>query len=133
MPDLCKLPEVSDSTLMCTPWLLAGLGLMGLNAYVPQLSLVSSFWYSFRAAISVIHWAAFWWFVSSGWKLNLVSLAPLSYKQQYTATTFLLSGSSLPYLATTVCALDPEFYHPHHLTLLQATHLLHLKAGSYHL
>ncbi|KAJ9063474.1 hypothetical protein DSO57_1000061 [Entomophthora muscae] len=62
-----------------TPWLLTGLILMGLNAYFPQLSPVSSLWSPLRAAIPVAHWMASWWFVAPGWELNLVSLAPLSH------------------------------------------------------
>ncbi|KAJ9062822.1 hypothetical protein DSO57_1006599 [Entomophthora muscae] len=62
-----------------TPWLLTGLVLMGLNAYFPQLSPVSSLWSLLRAAIPVLHWAASWWFISPGWEPNLVSLAPLSH------------------------------------------------------
>ncbi|KAJ9055465.1 hypothetical protein DSO57_1003545 [Entomophthora muscae] len=61
-----------------TPWLLTGLILMGLNAYFPQLSPVSSLWSPLQAAIPVAHWMASWWFVAPGWEPNLVSLAPLS-------------------------------------------------------
>ncbi|KAJ9082777.1 hypothetical protein DSO57_1001306 [Entomophthora muscae] len=64
----------------CTPWLLIGLALMGLNVYFPQLSPVSSFLSPLQAAIPALHWAASWWFVSLGWEPNLVSLAPLSHK-----------------------------------------------------
>ncbi|KAJ9049352.1 hypothetical protein DSO57_1025475 [Entomophthora muscae] len=63
----------------CTPWLLTRLELIGLNAYFPQLSPVSSLWSSLQAAIPVLHWAASWWFISPGWEPNLVSLAPLSH------------------------------------------------------
>ncbi|KAJ9063032.1 hypothetical protein DSO57_1004324 [Entomophthora muscae] len=49
---------------------------MGLNSYFPQLSPVSSFWSPLRAVIPVLHWAASWWFLSPGWELNLVILAP---------------------------------------------------------
>ncbi|KAJ9075581.1 hypothetical protein DSO57_1034728 [Entomophthora muscae] len=59
-----------------TSWLLTRLVLMGLNAYFPQLSHVSSIWSPLQAAIPVLHWAASWWFISPGWEPNLVSLAP---------------------------------------------------------
>ncbi|KAJ9073140.1 hypothetical protein DSO57_1019772 [Entomophthora muscae] len=71
-----EVPTLSPS---CSPWLVTGLVLMGLNSYFPQLSLVSSLWSSLRAAVPVIHWAASWWFVFPGWEPNLVSLAPLSH------------------------------------------------------
>ncbi|KAJ9067610.1 hypothetical protein DSO57_1037406 [Entomophthora muscae] len=57
-------------------WLLTGLMLMGLNAYFPQLSLVSFLWSPLREANPVLHWMESWWFVSPGWEQNLVSLAP---------------------------------------------------------
>ncbi|KAJ9085765.1 hypothetical protein DSO57_1010775 [Entomophthora muscae] len=86
MPTLPSLDENNSVSLQtpvklppaptCTPWLLAGLALMGLNAYFPQLSLVSSLWSSLQAAIPVLHWVASWWFISPGWEPNLVSLAP---------------------------------------------------------
>ncbi|KAJ9072146.1 hypothetical protein DSO57_1030307 [Entomophthora muscae] len=72
-------PEVLPLTPTCTPWLLAGLMLMGLNAYFPQLSPASSLWSPLQVAIPVLHWMASWWFVSPGWEPNLVSLAPLSH------------------------------------------------------
>ncbi|KAJ9059329.1 hypothetical protein DSO57_1003531 [Entomophthora muscae] len=53
------------------PWLLAGLVLMGLNAYFPQLSPVSSLWSPLQAALPVLHWAASWWYILLGWKPNL--------------------------------------------------------------
>ncbi|KAJ9064750.1 hypothetical protein DSO57_1027021 [Entomophthora muscae] len=62
-----------------TPWLLTGLELMALNAYLPQMFSVSSLWYPLQAVIPVLHWAASWWFVLPGWEPNLVSLAPLSH------------------------------------------------------
>ncbi|KAJ9072955.1 hypothetical protein DSO57_1021584 [Entomophthora muscae] len=64
----------------CTPWLLAGLVLMGLNAYFPQLSPASSLWSPLQAAVPVLHRAASWWYISLGWEPNLVSLAPLSHR-----------------------------------------------------
>ncbi|KAJ9059028.1 hypothetical protein DSO57_1006505 [Entomophthora muscae] len=63
----------------CTPWLLTGMALMALNAYLPQISSVSSLWYPLQVAVPVLHWAASWWFVLPGWEPNLVSLAPLSH------------------------------------------------------
>ncbi|KAJ9070882.1 hypothetical protein DSO57_1002942 [Entomophthora muscae] len=71
--------KVSSPAPTCTPWLLTGLILMGLNAYFPQLSLVSSLWSPLQAANPVLHWMVSWWFVSPGWEPNLVSLAPLSH------------------------------------------------------
>ncbi|KAJ9079885.1 hypothetical protein DSO57_1030816 [Entomophthora muscae] len=71
--------EVFSPTPTRTPWLLTGLILMGLNAYFPQLSLMSSLWSPLQAAIPVLHWMASWWFVLPGWEPNLVSLAPLSH------------------------------------------------------
>ncbi|KAJ9050412.1 hypothetical protein DSO57_1014635 [Entomophthora muscae] len=68
--------EVSSPAPTHTPWLLTGLILMGLNAYFPQLSPVSSLWSPLRAAIPVLHWMASWWLVPPGWEPNLVSLAP---------------------------------------------------------
>ncbi|KAJ9051534.1 hypothetical protein DSO57_1003883 [Entomophthora muscae] len=79
----------------CTPWLLAGLALMELNAYFPQLSPVSSLWSSLQAAIPVLHWAASWWFVSPGWEPNLVSLAPLSHIEGLQLKSFALSAPSV--------------------------------------
>ncbi|KAJ9053373.1 hypothetical protein DSO57_1024762 [Entomophthora muscae] len=74
----------------CTPWLLTGLVLMGLNVYFPQISPASLLWSPLQAAIPVLHWAASWWFVSLGWEPNLVSLAPLSHKK--TPETFRVTG-----------------------------------------
>ncbi|KAJ9082278.1 hypothetical protein DSO57_1006063 [Entomophthora muscae] len=68
--------EVPPPTASRAPWVITGLVLMGLNSYFPQLSPVSSLWSPLRAAIPVLHWAAYWLFVSPGWDLNLVSLAP---------------------------------------------------------
>ncbi|KAJ9079995.1 hypothetical protein DSO57_1029737 [Entomophthora muscae] len=72
----------------CTPWLLIGLVLMGLNVYFPQLSPASSLWSPLQAAIPVLHWAASWWFVSPGWEPNLVSLAPLSHTSMVVTNRF---------------------------------------------
>ncbi|KAJ9078473.1 hypothetical protein DSO57_1006253 [Entomophthora muscae] len=74
------------SSPTCTPWLLTRLVIMGLNAYFPQLSPVSSLWYPLQAVVPVLHWTASWWFVSPGWELNLVSLAPLSHTLLYRYT-----------------------------------------------
>ncbi|KAJ9067765.1 hypothetical protein DSO57_1035919 [Entomophthora muscae] len=71
--------KVFSLTPSCTPWLLTGLLLMGLSAYFPQLSPVSSLWSPLQAVVPVLHWMASWWFVSPGWEPNLVSLAPLSH------------------------------------------------------
>ncbi|KAJ9050923.1 hypothetical protein DSO57_1009535 [Entomophthora muscae] len=71
--------KVSSPTPTYTPWFLTGLILMGLNAYFPQLSPVSSLFSPLQAAVLVLHWVASWWFVSPGWEPNLVSLAPLSH------------------------------------------------------
>ncbi|KAJ9070874.1 hypothetical protein DSO57_1002934 [Entomophthora muscae] len=60
----------------CTPWLLTGMALMALNAYLPQMSSVSSLWYPLSVAVPVLHWAASWWFILPRWEPNLVSLAP---------------------------------------------------------
>ncbi|KAJ9065117.1 hypothetical protein DSO57_1023112 [Entomophthora muscae] len=62
-----------------TPWMLTGLALMALNAYLPQLSSVSSLWYPLQVDVPVLHWEASWLFVLPGWEPNLVSLAPLSH------------------------------------------------------
>ncbi|KAJ9066852.1 hypothetical protein DSO57_1005518 [Entomophthora muscae] len=72
-------PVISPPTPTCMPWLLTGLALMALNAYLPQMSSVSSLWYPLQVAIPVLHWAASWWFVLPRWETNLVSLAPLSH------------------------------------------------------
>ncbi|KAJ9073302.1 hypothetical protein DSO57_1018017 [Entomophthora muscae] len=96
--------KVASPAPTCTPWLLTGLILMGLNAYFPQLSLVSSLWSPLQAAIPVAHWMASWWFVAPGWEPNLVSLAPLSHNTPVV-------------LAKPPCALDLEYFHPHHLNL----------------
>ncbi|KAJ9060329.1 hypothetical protein DSO57_1031928 [Entomophthora muscae] len=48
IPDLCKSPE---DGLTRTPWMLTGLGLMGLEAYFPQVSSLGSL---FREASPVI-------------------------------------------------------------------------------
>ncbi|KAJ9068807.1 hypothetical protein DSO57_1024996 [Entomophthora muscae] len=74
---------VSSPAPTCTPWLLTGLILMGLNAYFHQLSPVSSLWSPLQATVPVLHWMASWWFVSPGWEPNLVSLAPLSHTNSY--------------------------------------------------
>ncbi|KAJ9081001.1 hypothetical protein DSO57_1019067 [Entomophthora muscae] len=71
-----QAPVILVPVLTCKPWLLTRLVHMGLNAYFPQLSPVSSLWSPLRAAIPVIHWAASWWFVSPGCEPNLVILAP---------------------------------------------------------
>ncbi|KAJ9083418.1 hypothetical protein DSO57_1034866 [Entomophthora muscae] len=68
--------KVSSPAPTRTPWLLTGLVLMGLNAYFPQLSPVSSLWSPLQASVPVAHWMASWWFVAPGWEPNLVSLAP---------------------------------------------------------
>ncbi|KAJ9053153.1 hypothetical protein DSO57_1027160 [Entomophthora muscae] len=73
------VPVVSPFTPTCTPWLLAGLMLMDLNAYFPQMSPVSPLWSPLQAAVPVLHWAASWCFISPGWEPDLVSLAPLSH------------------------------------------------------
>ncbi|KAJ9061421.1 hypothetical protein DSO57_1020911 [Entomophthora muscae] len=75
-PEVLEIPSPIAS---CTPWVVTGLVLMGLNCYFPQLSPVSSFCSSLRAAIPVLHWVASWWFLLPGWEPNLVSLAPLSH------------------------------------------------------
>ncbi|KAJ9078874.1 hypothetical protein DSO57_1002111 [Entomophthora muscae] len=71
--------EGSTPSSSHAPWFLTRLVLMGLNSYFPQLSLASSLWSPLRAAVPVIHWLAFWWFILPGWEPNLVSLAPLSH------------------------------------------------------
>ncbi|KAJ9068462.1 hypothetical protein DSO57_1028385 [Entomophthora muscae] len=76
-----QAPTTPPPTPTCTPWLLAGLVLMGLNAYFPQLSPASSLWSPFQAAVPVLHWAASWWYIAPGWEPNLVSLSPLSYTE----------------------------------------------------
>ncbi|KAJ9071032.1 hypothetical protein DSO57_1001280 [Entomophthora muscae] len=89
---LLRIPEMPTLVPSCAPWLLSGLVLMGLNAYFPQLSLVSSLWSPLIAAVPVLHWAASWWFISPGWEPNLVSLAPLSHTK-YDHTIDLLPGT----------------------------------------
>ncbi|KAJ9080560.1 hypothetical protein DSO57_1023586 [Entomophthora muscae] len=76
-----QAPVELSSAPTCTTWLLAGLALMGLNAYFLRLSPVSSLWSPLRAAIPVLHWVASWWLIPPGWELNLVSLAPLSHRK----------------------------------------------------
>ncbi|KAJ9076472.1 hypothetical protein DSO57_1025855 [Entomophthora muscae] len=76
-----QAPVELPSAPTCTPWLLAGLALMGLNAYFPRLSPVSSLWSPLQAAIPVLYWEVSWWFISPGWEPNLVSLAPLSHSR----------------------------------------------------
>ncbi|KAJ9089359.1 hypothetical protein DSO57_1013732 [Entomophthora muscae] len=84
--------KVSSPAPTHTPWLLTGLILMGLNAYFPQLSPVSSLWSPLRAAIPVLHWMASWWFVTPGWEPYLVSLAPpLSNAKSMTVMMYFLS------------------------------------------
>ncbi|KAJ9087247.1 hypothetical protein DSO57_1034980 [Entomophthora muscae] len=73
------VPPLTPKVLVCAPWLLTGLVLMGLNAYFSQLSLVSSLWSPLREAVPVICWVASWWLVSPRWEPNLVSLAPFSH------------------------------------------------------
>ncbi|KAJ9062767.1 hypothetical protein DSO57_1007123 [Entomophthora muscae] len=77
---LCA-PVMPPPAPTCTPWLLKGMALMALNAYLPQMSSVSSLWYPLQAAVPVLHWAASWWFVLPRWEPNLVSLAPLSHRK----------------------------------------------------
>ncbi|KAJ9073439.1 hypothetical protein DSO57_1016490 [Entomophthora muscae] len=95
--------KVSSPAPTRTPWLLTGLILMGLNAYFPQLSPVSSLWSPLRAAIPILHWMASWWFVSPGWEPNLVSLAPLSH------ITGFQFANLLPYLLQVVPTVT-EYY-----------------------
>ncbi|KAJ9089392.1 hypothetical protein DSO57_1013331 [Entomophthora muscae] len=71
--------EMSPPVASRASWVITGLVMMGLNSYFPQLSPASSLWCPLRAAVPVLHWAASWWFLSPGWELNLISLAPLSY------------------------------------------------------
>ncbi|KAJ9062750.1 hypothetical protein DSO57_1007409 [Entomophthora muscae] len=78
-PALLLAPVGLPPAPTCTPWLITGLVLMGLNAYFPQLSPVFSLWSPLQAAIPVLHWAASWWFILPGWEPNLVSLDPLSH------------------------------------------------------
>ncbi|KAJ9065320.1 hypothetical protein DSO57_1020952, partial [Entomophthora muscae] len=75
-PEPLQTPVRLPPAPTCMPWLLAGLALMGLNAYFLHLSPVSSLWSPLQVAIPVLHWAASWWFISLGWEPNLVSLAP---------------------------------------------------------
>ncbi|KAJ9066235.1 hypothetical protein DSO57_1011564 [Entomophthora muscae] len=65
-PSACKFPRTPHRLDHWQPWLLAGLVLMGLNAYLPQLFPVSSLWSSLRVTVLVIHWTASWWFISPG-------------------------------------------------------------------
>ncbi|KAJ9063440.1 hypothetical protein DSO57_1000033 [Entomophthora muscae] len=74
-----QAPTMSTLAPTCTPWLLTGLVLMGLNAYFPQLSPVLSLWSPLQEAVPVLHWVVSWWYIVPGWKPNLVSLSPLSY------------------------------------------------------
>ncbi|KAJ9057959.1 hypothetical protein DSO57_1017610 [Entomophthora muscae] len=71
-----QAPVELSSAPTCMPWLFAGLALMGLNAYFPWLSPVSSLWSLLQAAIPVLHWEASWWLISPGCEPKLVSLAP---------------------------------------------------------
>ncbi|KAJ9049118.1 hypothetical protein DSO57_1027903, partial [Entomophthora muscae] len=70
------VPVMPPPAPTCTPWLLTGLILMGLNAYFPQLSPVFPLWSPLQEAVPVLYWAAYWWFFLLGWEPNLVSLAP---------------------------------------------------------
>ncbi|KAJ9080882.1 hypothetical protein DSO57_1020221 [Entomophthora muscae] len=74
-------PEVLEYTPTHTPWLLANLALMVLDAYFPCLSPVSYLWSPFIVAIPVLSWMASWWFVFLVWEPNLISLAPLSQRE----------------------------------------------------
>ncbi|KAJ9071373.1 hypothetical protein DSO57_1037575 [Entomophthora muscae] len=74
-----QAPEFPTPVPSRAMWLLTCLVFMGLNAYFPQLSLMSSLWSPLITAVPVLHWVAYWWFVSPGWEPNLVSLAPLSH------------------------------------------------------
>ncbi|KAJ9075064.1 hypothetical protein DSO57_1000346 [Entomophthora muscae] len=74
-----QAPVELPSAHIHTPWLFARLALMGLNAYFPWLSPVSSLLSPLQATIPVLHWEASWWFTSLGWEPNIVSLAPLSH------------------------------------------------------
>ncbi|KAJ9074373.1 hypothetical protein DSO57_1007221 [Entomophthora muscae] len=93
---------------------------MGLNAYFPQLSLVSSLWSPLQAAIPALHWMTSWWFVSPGWEPNLVSLAPLSHIRPHVFDTTYkpLVTTEEPSVSivystidgTTASKCDPTFY-----------------------
>ncbi|KAJ9086782.1 hypothetical protein DSO57_1000407 [Entomophthora muscae] len=89
LPSLDKSASVSPEALEIPPpvapwppWVITGIALMGLNSYFPQLSPVSPFWSPLRVVIPVLHWVASWWFLSSGWEPNVVSLAPLSHTSE---------------------------------------------------
>ncbi|KAJ9074425.1 hypothetical protein DSO57_1006684 [Entomophthora muscae] len=98
--------KVASPAPTCTPWLLTGLILMGLNAYFPQLFPVSSLWSPLQAAIPVAHWMVSWWFVAPGWEPNLVSLAPLSHNYLLLTKLQRALSPERQFYGTTLC------YHP---------------------
>ncbi|KAJ9069545.1 hypothetical protein DSO57_1017519 [Entomophthora muscae] len=64
-PAFSTVPAPQGYSPQCTPWLLAGMALIGFNSYFPQLSPMSSLWTLVRAAISAMHQMASWQ-ISSG-------------------------------------------------------------------
>ncbi|KAJ9052781.1 hypothetical protein DSO57_1030796 [Entomophthora muscae] len=79
IPPYHNLPLVPEYTLKHIPWLLTGMLLMGLDAYVP----VCSYLVLMATRLSghpVLHCMASWWFTPPGWELSLLSLAPLSHR-----------------------------------------------------
>ncbi|KAJ9078086.1 hypothetical protein DSO57_1010458 [Entomophthora muscae] len=57
-PVFLQVSENATHIPSWVPWLLTGLVLMGLNTYLPQLSLMSFLWSPLRVAIPLIHWMA---------------------------------------------------------------------------
>ncbi|KAJ9078723.1 hypothetical protein DSO57_1003583 [Entomophthora muscae] len=96
-----QVPPLHESfkALVCAPlhapWLLSGLVLMEIDAYLPWVFCVSSLWSPFRETIPLIHWVVSWWFILLGWESTLVSLAPLSHTLP---SRSLLLGSKLHHL-----------------------------------
>ncbi|KAJ9083309.1 hypothetical protein DSO57_1036001 [Entomophthora muscae] len=62
-PDMPVFPEVGPN---CTSWLTAGMLLMGLNTYLPQLSPTSFLWTPVCASILSLNWMASWWVLPPG-------------------------------------------------------------------
>ncbi|KAJ9087602.1 hypothetical protein DSO57_1031517, partial [Entomophthora muscae] len=61
LPPVSDMPVIPGAGLNCSSWLVAGILLMGLNDYLPQLSPVVFIWTPVQVAIPVFHWVASWW------------------------------------------------------------------------
>ncbi|KAJ9090285.1 hypothetical protein DSO57_1004190 [Entomophthora muscae] len=58
LPPYQDLPVIPEYVPKCTHWLLLGMLLMGLNAYLPSLSPALSLWTPVQVDIPVLHWMA---------------------------------------------------------------------------